>query len=43
MKNKKLGIFAGMVMAVLILNYMWDWSEYLTDKEKRSLYIEIAI
>lgn len=43
MKNKKLWIFIGIVIAVLILNYIWDWSEYLTDKEERSLYIEIAI
>ena len=32
MKNKKLWIFIGIVIAVLILNYVFGWSEYLADK-----------
>ena len=31
MKKKKLWIFVGLVFLILILNYIFGWSDYLSD------------
>ena len=33
MKNKKLWIFIGIVILILILNYIFGWSSYLGDTD----------
>ena len=33
MKNKKMWAFVGIVVLILVLNHIFGWSEYLSDKE----------
>lgn len=42
MKNKKLWIFIGIVVVILILNYIFGWSSYLSDMDNLKFLEEMV-